>query len=282
MARMANLTSHTADAGRYTSLASEIRDAFNAAFYNDANRRYTNTGNNSNSSGTQAAQALALDAGLVPDERRKHVLDALVELTYSYPSSDGQGPHLSGGTIGLGPIVRALSEGGRDDVLWEALQQNDRPSYGYFMAPTPANPGGFTTIGENWSRSSSKNHMILAQIDEWFHAGVAGIRPTALSTISTTWEDGLVFQPKPVGDLERAAGTYQTRWGEARSEWKRTAGGLFTLTVTVPANTEAEVRVPAGGAVQIWGRAKPAGTRNGYAIYIVPSGTHTFNTTIVA
>ena len=41
---------------------------------------------------------------------------------------------------------------------------------------TPENPGGFTTIGERWTRGSSKNHMILAQIEEWFQSGVAGIR----------------------------------------------------------------------------------------------------------
>lgn len=71
------------------------------------------------------------------------VLDALVELTNTYPSSDdGSGPHLSAGHLGLGPVVRALTTGGRDDVLWDALQQDDYPSYGYFMAPTAANRGG--------------------------------------------------------------------------------------------------------------------------------------------
>lgn len=282
MARMANLTGHAADAARYTSLAIEIRDAFNKAFYNNASGRYTNFGNNSTVNATQAAQALALDAGLVPEEHREKVLNALVDLAYKYPSSDGQGPHLSGGTIGMGPIVRALSAGGRDDVLWEALQQNDRPSYGYMMAPTAANPQGFTTVGERWNRDSSKNHMILAQIDEWFHAGVAGIQPTSLSTISNTWKNQLVFQPKPVGDLESAAGTYQTPWGEARSEWKKTAGGAFTLKVTVPANVEAEVRLPAGTNVQATKRAKLLSASNDTAIYTVPSGTHIFSTTLHA
>lgn len=282
MARMADLTGHTTDADSYESLATEIRGAFNYAFYNDDRGCYTNTGNNGTSNATQAAQAFALDAGLVPNERRQQVLDTLVELIYDWPSSDGQGPHLSGGTLGMGPIVRVLSAESRDDVLWEAMQQNDSPSYGYFMASTDENPDGFTTIGENWDRSSSKNHMILAQIDEWFHAGIAGIQPVALSTLSTTWEDRLIFQPKIVGDLDSAAGTYQTLWGEARSEWEITDSS-FTLTVTVPANTEAEVRVPAGDGgvhVQASSRATAAGTSGGYAIYTVPSGTHTFRTTI--
>ncbi|CAG5138720.1 uncharacterized protein ALTATR162_LOCUS426 [Alternaria atra] len=184
MARMANLTGHTADAVLYERLALEIRNAFNAAFYNTAIGRYTSFGNNSTVNATQTAQALALDAGLVPEEHRQQVLDALVELTYEYPSQDGHGPHLSGGTIGMGPIVRTLSAGGRDDILWEALQQNDQPSYGFFLASTTQNSQGLTTMPERWNIEDSRNHMIVAQIEEWFHAGIAGIQPTALTTVS--------------------------------------------------------------------------------------------------
>lgn len=280
MARMANLTGHAADAVHYEQLALNIRNAFNGAFYNTAAGRYTSSGNNSTVNATQTAQALALDAGLVAEENRQQVLDALVELAYAYPSNDTNGPHLSGGTLGLGPIVRALSAGGRDDVLWESLQQNDQPSYGYFMAPTPANPQGFTTIGERWNGRDSKNHMILAQIDEWFHAGIAGIQPTSLSTLSKTWGSGLVFQPKVVGDLSSAEASYQTLWGEARSAWNRTAEGAFTLTVTVPANVAAEVRLPAGIVEEASKRAQIQGSANSSSIYKVPSGVHTFRSTL--
>ncbi|KAL5603982.1 hypothetical protein FOVSG1_006732 [Fusarium oxysporum f. sp. vasinfectum] len=279
LARMANITGQIDDAKRYADLAIDIRNAFNAAFWNDASGRYTNTGNNSTKNATQTAQALALDAGLVPENRRKQVLDALVELAYEFPSSNGKGPHLSGGTIGLGPIVRSLSAGGRDDVLWESLQQNDEPSYGFMMASTVQNPTGLTTIAENWDLGASKNHMILAQIEEWFHAGIAGLRPTAIRTISATWEDGLVFQPKPVGDLRSAAATYNMRQGKACSAWEITARGAFTLKITVPANTVAEVRVP-GADVKASDRARVVSKRKDYTVFTVPSGSHTFKSTI--
>lgn len=58
MASIACLTGHKADEHHYTRLSGEIRDAFNAAFWNDARRRYTNTGNNGTSVATQTAQAL--------------------------------------------------------------------------------------------------------------------------------------------------------------------------------------------------------------------------------
>lgn len=266
MARIATLTGHTADAARYTQLAADIRDAFNAAFYDPAAGRYATGG-----VATQTAQALALDAGLVPDAERKRVLDALVELVYAF-HPNGTGPHFSGGTIGMAPTVRALMNGDRPDVLWDLLQENDEPSYGFFMASTPANPGGMTTIGERWNRGDSKNHMILAQIEEWFHAGIAGIRVLP--------EGRLIVQPQPVGDLRSATGTYRTTQGEARSTWTKTRR-TFTLTVTVPANTRAEVRVPATDPTKVDAthRTTYSGAGDGHVRFTVPAGTHTFTVT---
>ncbi|WP_328472346.1 glycoside hydrolase family 78 protein [Actinoplanes sp. NBC_00393] len=267
LAELARLTGHQADAARYAALAADIKTAFNAAFWDPAQRRYVADGK-----ATQAAQALALDAGLVPETERQAVLDALVELVYAF-HPEGDGPHFSGGTIGMAPIVGALSAGGRDDVLWDLLQENEQPSYGYFMESTVANPGGMTTIGERWNRGDSKNHMILAQIEEWFHAGLAGIRA---ADGSVAYRE-LVIQPKVVGDLTFVRGSYVTPQGEARSEWKRD-GDRLRLTVTVPPNTTAEVWAPTlgGKAGATPHRASFVRTDGGYAVYRVPSGTYTF------
>ncbi|KAI3318351.1 glycoside hydrolase family 78 protein [Xylariaceae sp. AK1471] len=186
-------------------MAGEIRDTFNQAFYNEAK---ANSTDGANVPCTQASQALALDAGLVPDGCREQILNTLVELTYSQPSGNGLGPHLSGGTIGMSSIVQVLSASGRDDVRRQAPQQNDKSSYGCFIVSTAANPRGFITIPEDWKSNDSLDRTTLAQINEWLHAGVAGIRPTPLSTISYAWEDRLVFQPKPVGDLTSATGSF--------------------------------------------------------------------------
>ncbi|MGI5149582.1 family 78 glycoside hydrolase catalytic domain [Plantactinospora sp. CA-294935] len=274
LATMARLTGHTADAEKYSTLADDIKAAFNAHFYNSTLRRYTTDGNAGTTGATQAAQALALDAGLVPDSERGAVLDALVELVYAFHPS-GDGPHFSGGTIGMAPTVRALAAAGRDDVLWDLLQEDEQPSYGYFMESTTANPGGMTTIGERWNRGDSKNHMILAQIEEWFHSGIAGIREAAGSTAYRK----LVFQPKAVGDLTYARGSYHTPAGEARAEWRKSAHS-FRLTVTVPTNTSAEVWVPTRGGrvVGTPDRADYVRVDNGYTVYRVASGTYTFTT----
>nr|MDT0661946.1 family 78 glycoside hydrolase catalytic domain [Micromonospora sp. DSM 115978] len=272
LATMAELTGHTADAEKYRALAGEIKAAFNARFYNTELRRYTAAGNAGTTGATQTAQALALDAGLVPDGEREAVLDALVELVYAF-HPNGEGPHFSGGTIGMASTVRALADGGRDDVLWEVLQGNDQPSYGYFMESTVANPNGMTTMGERWNRGDSKNHMILAQIEEWFHSGLAGIRA---ADGSVAYRD-LVIQPKVVGDLRFVKGHYETPSGVVRSEWTK-RDGWFKLEVTVPTNTSAEVWVPTkGGRVAHRPqRAEFLRVDGDYTVYRVPSGSFSF------
>ncbi|HEX6355692.1 family 78 glycoside hydrolase catalytic domain [Actinophytocola sp.] len=263
MATMAELTGHASDAASYRALAESIKQSFNEAFFNDALGRYTAPGNAGPDGATQTAQALALDANLVPEGRRADVLEALVD-------SFGDNPHFSGGTIGMAPIIRALSAGGRDDVLWNLLQKDDQPSYGYFMASTPANPGGMTTLGERWTRGDSKNHMILAQIDEWFLAGLGGIRPGANAYRT------LVIHPKPAGDLSYVRTSYETPQGTARSSWTRT-NGRFKLEVTVPANTTAEVWLPTGdGRATAPARATFVRVEKGHTVYSVPSGRFTF------
>jgi alpha-L-rhamnosidase len=275
LAEMARLTGHDADAERYAALAVAIKEAFNAHFYNSSLKRYTADGNAGTTGATQTAQALALDAGLVPESDRQAVLDALVELVYAY-HPNGDGPHFSGGTIGMAPIIRSLSAGGRDDVLWELLQEDDRPSYGFFMASTPANPEGLTTLPERWTMGDSKNHMILAQIEEWFHAGLAGIRPAP----GTVAYRSVVIQPKLTGDLTFVKGGYRTPQGQVRSEWTRN-GDRFTLRVEVPPNTGGEVWVPTGGQVRAdSARARFVRMDSGYAVYRVASGTYTFTSVL--
>jgi alpha-L-rhamnosidase len=273
LAMMAGLTGHADDAARYLALAGDIKNAFNAHFYNRELRRYTTAGDAGAAGATQTAQALALDAGLVPDGERQAVLDALVELVHAF-HPDGDGPHFSGGTIGMAPTVRALADGGRDDVLWELLQEDEQPSYGFFMESTSANPGGMTTMGERWNRGDSKNHMILAQIEEWFHTGLAGIREAGGSTAYRK----LVFQPKPVGDLTFVTGSYETPQGVARSAWTR-GDRRFRLTVDVPPNTAAEVWVPAKDARSVVSphRATFQRMAGSYAVYTVPSGSYAFS-----
>ena len=272
MARMAELIGDDEHAERYGALAEEIRDAFNERFYDEELGRYTFV-SEGQVVATQAAQALALESGIVEEENRESVEDALAELVREY-SPEGGGPHFSAGTIGMQPVVRSLMAAGEDELLWEVLQQDTYPSLGYFMAPTVENPDGMTTVGERWTRRDSKNHMILAQVDEWFHAGLAGIRQAP----GSAGYREVVVEPTMVGDLTFVEGSYRSPQGEIRSSWEL-EGDSFRLDVVVPGNTRAEVRVPLdvvdGDPVATFG-AEPDAVEDGHAVYHVGSGWWTF------
>jgi len=273
LAEMAALIGKDADAAMYAERAENIKAAFNEQFYNATEKLYASDGGSGGTSGaTQVAQALALDAGLAPEADREAILDNLVANMYAFRSDDGH-PHFSGGTIGMSPLVRALTAGGRDDVIWDALQSDTNPSYGYFIQPTTSNPDGFTTVGEQWGRGSSRNHMILAQIDEWFYEGVAGIRE---AEGSTQYRD-LVIKPRLVGDLTSAKGSYTSPAGLIRSEWVKDVD-RFDMTVEIPANTTAEVWVPRvyKNNVSVPKRADFLRSEDGYDVYSVGSGVYTF------
>ncbi|WP_405825845.1 hypothetical protein OG241_49755 [Streptomyces sp. NBC_01390] len=108
------------------------------------------------------------------------------------------------------------------------------------MAPTTANPQGLTTVPEEWGMGNSKNHMILLQIEEWFHSGLVGIRQAR----GKAGFRELVIDPRPVGGLTRAEGSYRTPYGVVSARWTR-RNGTFRLDVELPANTSAQVLLPA-------------------------------------
>ena len=123
---------------------------------------------------------------------------------------------------------------GRGDVLWNVLQEPSAPSYANFVNQ------GRTTIPESWDFAGSQNHMILLQIDEWFNAGLAGIRRRR----ARRRYDRVVIKPQAVGTLSHVAGTYESPHGTIASEWTKGANGIASMKVSVPAGSTATVYVP--------------------------------------
>ncbi|GAA4507298.1 family 78 glycoside hydrolase catalytic domain [Actinoallomurus oryzae] len=242
------------DASGYESTAQKIAGAFNAKYLK----------NGTYGSGSQAGDAFALDMGVVPADQKKAVTDHLVA------AIQAKGYHLTVGEIALPAVFRALSAAGRDDVLLGVAQQVTAPSYGYQVVH------GATALTEYWDGPTgygSQNHFMLGAIDEWFSAGLAGIRQADGGTAYRQ----LVIRPAVVGDLQAASGTYETPRGRVASAWRR-EGRTLRLDVTVPPGAPARVEVPLSG-----GRAgaTPAGAtyvgvQDGRAVYQVGSGHWTF------
>ena len=263
MAKMATALGKDADAADYRALAQSLATAFNTAFLDPATKTYKTA-----TSSSQALDALPLAMGIVPADAKQSVLDDLIARINAYHPG-GSGPHISGGEVSLQPIYQVLMNEGRGDVLWNVLQEPSAPSYANFVNQ------GRTTIPESWDFAGSQNHMILLQIDEWFNAGLAGIRQAPGSTAY----DRVLIKPQAVGSLSHVAGTYTSPHGTISSEWSKGAYGVTSMKVSVPAGSTATVYVPAAASqnfVAVSGAATPIGREDGYQVFSVDPGDVTF------
>ena len=103
----------------------------------------------------------------------------------------GYGNHTTAGDIGYRYVLRALMDAGRSDVVYDMAVEESAPSYSGQLAR------GATSLTEAWDANpnSSQNHLMLGHIEEWFYAGLAGIRPRDAGLRR------ILVQPEPVGDL---------------------------------------------------------------------------------
>jgi alpha-L-rhamnosidase len=178
--------------------------------------------------------------------------------------------------MGVENLLPVLAEHGHLDTAYRILQQPDYPGWGYM------NARGATTIWERWDGirpdgslqdvgMNSFNHYGLGSVGDWLYRTVGGIAPAAPGY------QRLLIAPRPGGSLTTATTSLTSRYGPVRTEWRKT-GAALTLSVVVPPNTTATVRVPApaAGAVTAPAEAVPQGYGDGAAAYTVASGSHTF------
>ena len=204
----------------YAARADAVRKDFNARFFDAANHRYDK--------GSQTAQALPLVVGLVPEEERGHVLDALVSDIRAHKN------HVTAGDVGFHYVVDALLDGGRSDVLYDMLERTDTPSYGYQLAQ------GATALTEAWDANpeSSQDHFMLGHAEEWFYRGLGGIDIDFTRTPARQ----LALRPQIVGNINEVRTRYVSAWGPVESNWRR--GATQTeYDLTIPANTQATVEL---------------------------------------
>jgi len=143
---------------KYDQLAVQIRKAFNQVFFDTERLQYD--------SASQTANAMALYMGLVEDQYRPAVLDALIR------DIKGRNNALTAGDIGYRYVLKALEEAGRSDVIFDMNYRDDVPGYGFQLKH------GATALTESWQayESVSNNHFMLGHLMEWFYSGLDGIR----------------------------------------------------------------------------------------------------------
>ena len=240
--KTATLLGNTEDAATYKALLEKIKAAF-VKEYLTPNGRLV--------SATQTAYVLALQFDMLPESLRTQAAARLAENIKSYDN------HLTTGFLGTPYLCHVLHRFGYTDLAYKLLLQESYPSWLY-----PVKMGA-TTIWERWDgqkpdgtfqtpNMNSFNHYAYGAIGDWMYRVIAGL---------DTYEDGpgykhIKIEPQPGGGLTKASATLQTYFGTVSSSWVIN-GNEFTLDVEIPANTTADLFIPAANADAITESGKP-------------------------
>jgi alpha-L-rhamnosidase len=247
------------DSLKYSRLADQIK--------NDIVRKYhvPNTGRFDNA--TQSAQLFALWYDLSPEKEKTFQV-----LMDEFKRHNG---HVSSGIFGVKMMFDVLRTYNRNDEAYRIANQIDFPGWGYMLSQ------GATTLWETWKypdNAPSQNHPMFGSIDEWFYRSLLGINPAAPGF------DKIVIKPQPAGDLLWAKGTYESVKGTIGSDWK-IEGHQFSITVSIPVNTKAEVWVPCIRESTVKENGVPVTSikrirySEGCAVLEVGSGVYSFQST---
>jgi hypothetical protein len=262
LAKAAALLQKPEQAADYTARAERIRVDFNRHFFHTQNGSYA--------TGSQCANALALVLGLAEPTNRPAVLAALVA------DVEAHGCSMTAGDVGFRFLLQALAQGGRSDLVYRMINQDERPGYGYQLKH------GATSLTESWdaNRTSSHNHFMLGHIIEWFYKDLAGIDTDPAGPGFKK----ILIRPNPVGDLKWVEAAYQSVRGEISVRWEIQAQ-QFRLKMCIPANTTATVYLPASSTAAVTEGGLPANRSHGvqflrqepgHVLYQVASGKYDF------
>ena len=198
--------------------ADSIKAAFIREFYH-ADTHQVGTG-------SQCAQAIALEMGLVPEGDREAVLQQLIADIHAH------GDRLTTGDVGNRYLFNALVHNGQQELLYKMLNHYDVPGYGYQIKL------GHTTLTEQWNpeHGASMNHFMMGHLNNLLVPYILGI-----------WRcDGhVVIAPHPLGDLTWCRGESNG----IKASW-RLDGKRFLLDVNVPQGHSVKVRMPYSGREQ--------------------------------
>ena len=192
--------------------ADSIKAAFIREFYDPVTHKYA--------TGSQCAQAIALEMDLVPDGDRQAVLDSLVADIHRH------GDRLTTGDVGNRYLFNALIHNGQQELLYKMLNHYDVPGYGYQIKL------GHTTLTEQWNpeHGASMNHFMMGHLNNLVVPYILGI-----------WRhgDSYTIAPHPVDDLTWCKGSM----GNVHVSW-HLDGDTFILQADIPEGHTATVTLP--------------------------------------
>ncbi len=263
LSQFAALLGRLDEAREFTAKTEVIRRRFNELFFHADVGSYA--------TGSQCSNALPLVFGIVEPDRRAAVLGALVR------DVEERGYAITTGGVGHRFLLQALAQGGRSDVVYRIINQDEKPGYGYQLKM------GATALAEAWdaNHGDSQNHFMMGHITEWFYRNLAGIDVDP----EGPGFKKIIIHPNPVGDLTWVDASYDSEHGKIAVRWDLATDGTFTLRTTIPANTTATIHVPTSSATRVRESGKPVADARDVrflredgasAVFAVESGTYTF------
>ncbi|MBQ7269658.1 MAG: family 78 glycoside hydrolase catalytic domain [Bacteroidales bacterium] len=230
LCRAARLFGFDADAQKYGAIAEQVRGAVGAKFLNTATGVYAD--------GMQTDQSLPLSFGLVPEESRQSVLNALVKRI------EADGFHINAGVHGAKAVLNVLSAGGYGELAYRMATATDYPSWGWWLE------NGRTTLVENWridaARDNSDNHIMFGDIGAWFHRSLGGINPDP----EQPGFRHIILRPCFPKGLDSFSCSHDSPRGKIEISWKR-KGRNIRLKTVIPCGAAATFYYPDGSTTAL-------------------------------
>jgi alpha-L-rhamnosidase len=245
--RTAMVLGRTDEAARHDAQLDRIKAAFRREFVTEGGRV---------GEGTQTAYALALQFDLLPEPTRQVAAKKLAEEVRARK-------HLTTGFLGTPYLCHVLSRYGYLDEAYLLLNREDYPSWLY-----PVKRGA-TTIWERWdgqkpdgsfqtTEMNSFNHYAYGAIGDWMYRVMAGIE---IDEAAPGYKHVLI-QPRPGGGYTSVSASHMTPYGQVASAWTL-RDGRFELSVAVPPNASATVRLPNAQVAELQESGKPIARADG-------------------
>jgi alpha-L-rhamnosidase len=250
MQKWAAVIDNSIDANFYSSLADNIKNAFNTKYFNAETHCY---------GPQQTANAVPLYHGMQPEGEEINVLNTLIN------SIENSGYSINCGQNGHGYMLQVLSRYGRDDIAGRIHTNTTGPSFGYYVTQ------GKTNTPERWDGTGSQQHQMNNVIPEWICGCLVGITSAepGFEEVSIKPTTSTAYVPDSVSY------TLETVRGVVISSWAR-RDDKYNLNVTIPANSAAKVYVPTlglnnvviseGGTI-LWNNGEVAGTADGISYH---------------
>ena len=211
----------------YKDLHQRIKEAFVKAYVTPDGRVKGDT---------QCSYVLALGFDLLDAKIAKLAGDHLIK------DIEKRDWHLSTGFVGTRDLLHVLSKIGRNDVAYRLLHNTTFPSWGFPIK------NGATSIWERWDGWTPDKGFQDAGMNSFAHYAYGAVAGWMFKTIGGISESEpgygrIVIAPAIDPNLSLANTVYQSVRGPIKVSWTR-QGKAFNLSVDVPPNVAAEVRVP--------------------------------------